>query len=103
MDSTQDTIASTPIKDSFHIDIEKLKTKPKLQPKDFPTRKAALAYAEECVDSLLEGINELESNMVFLDENPSPSESKRAVNNSLDTIWEMQDSLKELKGTEASK
>lgn len=101
MDSTQDTIASTPIKDSFHIDIEKLKQKPR--PKDFPTRKEALAYAEERLDSLLKGINELESNMVFLDERPSPSETKRAVNSSLDTIWEMQDRLKELKGTEASK
>ena len=101
MDSTQDTIASTPIKDSFHIDIEKLKQKPK--PSDCPTRKEALDYFEERVDSLMKGIEELESNMVFLDENPSPSEANRTVNNSLDTIWKMKDSLKELKGTEASK
>jgi len=76
MDSVEDTIASTPIKPAYYIDIEALKIKPKIRPEDFVTRKEALAYVEERLDSVLEGIKELEDDMVFLGENPTPSEVK---------------------------
>lgn len=80
MDSVEDTIASTPIKDSFHIDIEKLKQKPRVNPKDFPTRKEALAYVEERLDSVLKRIADLDSDMELLTENPTPSEVKQIAN-----------------------
>jgi len=83
LDSTQDTIASTPIESISHINIEKLKTKPKLRPKDFPTRKEAYAYLQERLDSVLEEIKELEGDMIFLGENASPSEVK-----SIASKWE---------------
>ena len=58
-----------------YIDIEALKTKPKLSPADFPSRKEALDYAEARFDSVIQRIGDLESDMVFLDENPrNPSE-----------------------------
>ena len=88
---------------STHFDSENLKTKPKLSPDDFPTRQEAWAYAEERLDSLLVDISELESNMIFLSAKPTPAETTRAANNSLDTIWGVQDQLKDLKQTGASK
>ena len=63
-----------------HIDIEKLKEKPKVHAKDFPTRKEALAYAEERLDSILKRIADLDSDMEFLAENPTPSEVKQIAN-----------------------
>jgi len=90
LDSTQDTTASTPIKAVHHINIEDLKTKPKLRPKDFPTHKAALVHAEERLDSLLKHIEELEEDMVFLDENPSPSEVKGVDNKCLESFLDIQ-------------
>ena len=46
--------------DAAYIDIEKLKVRPKLSPSDFPTRKAALDYAEARLDELTSHISDLE-------------------------------------------
>ena len=43
-----------------YIDIEQLKVRPKLTPADFPSRKEALDYAEDRLDSLLQRILQLE-------------------------------------------
>ena len=80
MDSTQDTIASTPLKSAYHIDIEDLKKKLKVHPDDFPTRKDALAFAVERLDDILTRIDELEGDMVLLGEKPTAEEVKQIAN-----------------------
>ena len=47
---------------------------------DFPTRKEALAYAEERLDSILKRIDDLEGDMVLLGENPTPDEVRSIAN-----------------------
>ena len=62
---------------SAYIDIEQLKVRPKLTPADFPSRQEALDWAEDRLDSLLKHIGELEGDMVFLGEHPTPVEVKQ--------------------------
>ena len=74
-----------------YIDIESLKTKPKLSPADFPTRKDALDYAEARLDELNSRIRDLESDMVFLQENPrNPSEVQGVANKWLEIAHDIQ-------------
>ena len=80
MDSVEDTIESSRIISTHYIDIEDLKAQPRLKLSDFPSRKEALEYANARLDSLNEKIRELESDMVFLSENPTQEEVKLTAN-----------------------
>ena len=75
-----------------YIDIENLKAKPKLSPDDFPTRKEAWDYVEARLDSVIQRIGDLESDMVFLDENPNnPSEVQGVANKWLEIAHDIQE------------
>ena len=74
-----------------YIDIEALKKNPKLSPDDFPTRKEAWDYVEARLDSVIQRIGDLESDMVFLDENPNnPSEVQGVANKWVEIAHDIQ-------------
>lgn len=51
-----------------------------LRPEDFKDRDAALAYANSQLDKLNAKIKDLESDMVYLTESPTPQEVKAIAN-----------------------
>lgn len=50
-----------------------------LKPSDFPDRAAALKYANTRLDEWKERFRELDSDMVFLSENPTSEEVRRTA------------------------
>lgn len=94
MDSVEDTLKSQGLKSSLYIDIDKLKEKTKLTPDDFPSRKEALAYAESRLDSVLNRIDELENDMVFLADGPNKEEVNALANKWICISQDLQEASK---------
>lgn len=62
-----------------------------LKPSDFPTRIAALEYVNTQLDDWKERFRELESDMIFLSENPTSEEVRKTATKWQERAAELQE------------